>query len=601
MADKKISELPVASAVGATDVSVLVSDGTDYQFTFSQLVQFLSANLQTGDNYSYGTTIPQNTSGKDGDVFLKTNTATFYQKINGTWTLSYTIPTGSGPDGTLCYGLGAPGPTIGANNDSYIDTSTGIFYLKTAGTWAQVFSMATGPAGAQGVPGTNGTNGTNGNTILHGTTNPSNTTDGVDGDFYLNLSTYLFFGPKAGGVWPAGESIIGADGQGVASGGTTGQVLAKIDDTDFNTQWVDAPDAPDGIITGLGITIAALSVTIAAGTWRIANTEYSTGAPVVLTLTTADPVNNRIDLIYADNTGAILALTGTASANPVEPSLPDNCIEVGFALVTPTGTSVDPAPPTNYITKATFNNTVGKKVNLTTNAKNNLVAAINELQADYTSLQTTKVDKITGYQLSQESYSTTEKTKLASLSEHYKGTYTSSSALSTANPTGNPGDYAFVDTGTGADAKMYIWDNNDTHWVLSSGTGTIAAATETSAGISALATLTQALAGTNDTNAMTALKTLSVILDQKKNVNYQIAPVSLNEVSFLMLNAGNINGITISGATNAKLKTGITGTYPTGTQTFPYAYAAGDRVFVTYNYTDLNNASCNIILTCRDN
>ena len=500
MADKKISELPVASAIGATDISVLVSDGTDYQFTFSQLIQFLSANLPTGDNYSYGTTIPQDNTGKDGDVFLKTNTATFYQKLNGTWTLSYTIPTGSGPDGTLRYGLGVPGTAIGANNDSYIDTSTGIFYLKTAGTWAQVYSMATGPSGPRGAAGTNGTNGTNGNTILHGTTNPSNTADGVDGDFYLNLSTYFLFGPKSAGVWPAGESIIGADGEGLVSGGTTGQILAKKTADDFDTQWIDTPPIGD----------------------------LST-----LTTTQKGTITGAINEVVAD---------------------------------------------------------ISSEATTRSNADTTLQTNINN-----------KVDKLTGYQLSQENYTTAEKTKLASLSDHYKGTYTSSTALTAANPTGNPGDYAFVDPGTGADAKMYIWDNTDNSWVLSSGTGTIAAATETNAGISALATLTQALAGINDTNAMTALKTLSVILDQKKNVNYQIAPVSLNEVSFLMLNVGNINAITISGASNAKLKTGITGTYPTGAQTFPYAYAAGDRVFVTYNYTDLNNASCNIILTCRDN
>jgi hypothetical protein len=31
----------------------------------------------------------------------------------------------------------------------------------------------------------------------------------------------------------------GVDGQGVPTGGSTGQVLAKIDGTDFNTEWVD--------------------------------------------------------------------------------------------------------------------------------------------------------------------------------------------------------------------------------------------------------------------------------------------------------------------------------------------------------------------------
>jgi len=210
MADKKISELPVASSIGATDISIVVSNGTDYQFSFSTLLSFVAANMLVGSNVSFGTSIPQNTTGNNGDVFLKTDTFAFYQKISGTWALACTIPTGSGPDGTLIYGSGLPGSTIGADKDSYIDTSTGIFYLRTAGTWAQVFSMATGPQGPQGTAGTNGTNGTNGNTILQGTTNPSNLTDGVNGDYYINLSTYYFFGPKAGGVWPAGFSLITA-------------------------------------------------------------------------------------------------------------------------------------------------------------------------------------------------------------------------------------------------------------------------------------------------------------------------------------------------------------------------------------------------------
>lgn len=211
-----------------------------------------------------------------------------------------------------------------------------------------------------------------------------------------------------------------------------------------------------------------------------------------------------------------------------------------------------------------------------------------------------KVDKVDGYDLSQENYTTAEKDKLANLSEHFKGNYTTLAALSTANPVGVSGDYAFVDAGAGSDSKMYIWDSNDAYWVLSSGSGIIPDATENASGLVELATLAEALARTDDARAMTALKTIALILDEKKNVYYQIAPVSLNEVSFLMRMAGNVTAITISGASNAKLKTGA-GTYPVGAQTFPFAYAAGDRVFVTYNYTDLTNASCNIILTCRDN
>lgn len=36
-------------------------------------------------------------------------------------------------------------------------------------------------------------------------------------------------------------------GQGVPSGGTTGQILAKADDTDYNTEWIDAPSGGAGV------------------------------------------------------------------------------------------------------------------------------------------------------------------------------------------------------------------------------------------------------------------------------------------------------------------------------------------------------------------
>lgn len=211
-----------------------------------------------------------------------------------------------------------------------------------------------------------------------------------------------------------------------------------------------------------------------------------------------------------------------------------------------------------------------------------------------------KVDKSAGYGLSQNNYTTAEKDKLANLSEHFKGNYTTFAALVAANPTGSLGDYAFVDQGTGHDAKMYIWDGDDNTWVISSAT-VIPDATEVSSGLVELATIAEALARTDDQRAMTALKTIALILDEKKNADRQIAPVGVNEVSFLMKSAGNVLSSLISGASNLKLKVGISGTYPVGAQTYPLAYAAGDRVFATYNYTDLANASCNIILTCRDN
>lgn len=210
MADKKISELPVASSITTDAISVLVGSDTDYQYSFTTLLDFVDTNLTVGAKITFGTILPQNTTGNNGDVFLKTDTSTFYQKVNGTWTYTYAISSGGSADGTLLYGRGVPGSSTGADNDSYIDTTTGIFYLQTSGAWSQVFSMATGPQGPPGTAGTNGTNGTNGSTILSGNTDPSNLTDGVNGDYYINLSTSYFFGPKANGAWSAGFSLVGS-------------------------------------------------------------------------------------------------------------------------------------------------------------------------------------------------------------------------------------------------------------------------------------------------------------------------------------------------------------------------------------------------------
>ncbi|MGZ3891672.1 MAG: hypothetical protein ACXVI9_14295, partial [Mucilaginibacter sp.] len=259
--------------------------------------------------------------------------------------------------------------------------------------WSQVFSMQTGPAGPAGTSGANGTNGSDGKTVLNGTTDPSNLYTGTDGDFYINTSNFTFFGPKAGGIWPTGTSLAGADGAvgaGVATGGTTGQVLSKHSGTDYDTGWIDPPAtgaaAPDGIITGLALSISGLSVSVTAGQWRIAGTVYHTTSTTSLTLSAADPTDDRIDLIYADNTNTIAAVTGTASANPVKPSLPANSIEVGFALVTPSGSSTTGAPGADYVTEADFVDTVGDKTTLLTDDKNNLVEAINEVAENVASL-----------------------------------------------------------------------------------------------------------------------------------------------------------------------------------------------------------------------
>ncbi|MFD0765202.1 collagen-like protein [Mucilaginibacter lutimaris] len=364
-------------------------------------IETITQTLTTSPSFLYGTEKEHTLAGS------------FAQKVSGTWLVKYTLPSIDGlKDGTVLYGQGIPGPGIGNNQDTYINTNTGIFYNKSAGVWTQVFSMQTGPPGAKGDKGDTGATGANGKTILSGTSNPSNLLTGTDGDFYLNTNTYQLFGPKTAGVWGTGVTIIGLQGEqgeaglqgetgaagepgdtgpGVAAGGTTGQVLSKLSNADFDTQWIDVTGAvdihaPDGIISGLGLSVSAGEVVVAAGSWRIDDNTYQTLTDTHLLLEAADSVNNRIDLIYANATNNIALIAGSAASNPVKPSLPVNCVEVGFALVTPSGSQATPAPGANYVTQSQFTDEIGSKAQLSTGAKNNLVEAINEVNTSIGSI-----------------------------------------------------------------------------------------------------------------------------------------------------------------------------------------------------------------------
>jgi hypothetical protein len=83
---------------------------------------------------------------------------------------------------------------------------------------------------------------TTGGVLLSGSAAPTGSV-GNDGDFYIRTSNSTLYGPKAAGTWPTGVSLIGpagTNGTGVPTGGTTGQVLAKNSNTNFDTAWVTA-------------------------------------------------------------------------------------------------------------------------------------------------------------------------------------------------------------------------------------------------------------------------------------------------------------------------------------------------------------------------
>lgn len=113
---------------------------------------------------------------------------------------------GSGPRGiqgaTIHTGIGVPNSSLGNDGDYYMNTGNADWYgPKTAGAWGSPTINLTGPQGIQGIQGIQGVKGDTGATILHGAVDP--TTEGLDGDYYLNTVSGDWFGPKASGTWGA--------------------------------------------------------------------------------------------------------------------------------------------------------------------------------------------------------------------------------------------------------------------------------------------------------------------------------------------------------------------------------------------------------------
>jgi len=166
-------------------------------------------------------------------------------------------------------GAGAPASGTGSNGDFYLDTETGDIYgPKADGAWGSViFNIAegqqgpTGSTGATGATGPAGAAGADGRTILNGTSAPSNGT-GANGDFFIDTAASVIYGPKAGGIWPGGVSLIGPAGPTGATGaaGATGAT---------------GPAGADG---ATGVVSATAPITYDAGTQTVAITAATTSA-----------------------------------------------------------------------------------------------------------------------------------------------------------------------------------------------------------------------------------------------------------------------------------------------------------------------------------
>lgn len=109
----------------------------------------------------------------------------------------------AGPNGTQIYsGATTPSASTGDSGDYYLDLATDILYgPKTAAGWGNGISLI-GGAGAAGKAGSQ---------IYSGSGAPSTAT-GTTGDYYLDVTNYVLYGPKTSSGWGTGIILKGATG-----------------------------------------------------------------------------------------------------------------------------------------------------------------------------------------------------------------------------------------------------------------------------------------------------------------------------------------------------------------------------------------------------
>ena len=319
-------------------------------------------------------TIDPTTEGNDGDVYINTTTYDhFGPKAAGVWPAGVSL---LGIDGnTVLNGVVAP-TTEGVDGDFFIDTALNDIYgPKAAGSWAGGTSLV-GPQGTSTLTGTidpttegndgdvyiNTTTydhfgpkaagvwpagvsllGTDGRTILNGTIAP--TTEGLDGDFYIDTVLDQIYGPKAAGVWGAATDLKGADGLGVPLGGTTDQVLSKVDGTDNNTYWATPAVAlPTGGTTDQ--VLAKISAADGDADWVSIVNVLGGAAAYDFRLTfqtapTASEVLERVivarEITFTGNFANSVGLVGTNPTATFDIDVQDDAVSIGTISISTGG------------------------------------------------------------------------------------------------------------------------------------------------------------------------------------------------------------------------------------------------------------------------
>jgi hypothetical protein len=153
----------------------------------------------------------------------------------------------------------------------------------------------------------------------------------------------------AGPAGPTGPTgAPGAPGVGVPAGGTTGQVLAKVDGVNYNTHWIDqsAPDFISSVSSPLAVTSGNLTINLSAYATQsfVTSQGYITSAALVPYLTKADNLGSLTNFGTArDNLGL-----GTLS-NPTFAGATLQGSGANVAQLTPTSISLTHATSGSFV------------------------------------------------------------------------------------------------------------------------------------------------------------------------------------------------------------------------------------------------------------
>lgn len=118
---------------------------------------------------------------------------------------------------------------------------------------------------------------------------------------------------------------------------------------------------PNGIISGLDLSLSGSNVLVQPGTWMIDSMIYATVGVISVPIDAQDATYSRYDVLYADADGNVNKVSGALSLTPLEPAIPNDTVKLGAALITPTTVTLTEPPLTGYVDTTTNQDVHGLK------------------------------------------------------------------------------------------------------------------------------------------------------------------------------------------------------------------------------------------------